>query len=112
MNCDPVNCKKDHHRYYSQLLVGEVYFVYVRVVSTYSICKELRDPISGARNPVRDEFDNSLHSDIKHFKMRNQQKINKYLTYWASDKKYLDLNFDLKTENSIGLIVCCFDWGP
>jgi hypothetical protein len=43
-------------------------FVSMRVVSTYSFCKELRDPISAARNPLSDEFDNSLDSDTQEVK--------------------------------------------
>jgi hypothetical protein len=46
----------------------EYMFVSMRVVSTYSFCKELRDPISAARNPLRDEFDNSLDSDTQEVK--------------------------------------------
>lgn len=29
--------------------------------STHRVCKDLKDPISGAKNPWRDEFDRSLY---------------------------------------------------
>lgn len=60
MYCYPMYCNI-HQDCYSKLLAGEVYYsIIMRVVSAYSFCKELRDPISGARNPVRDELDKFL----------------------------------------------------
>lgn len=41
--------------------------------STHRVCKDLKDPISGAKNPWRDEFDRSLYfENSRHLSVREQ----------------------------------------
>jgi hypothetical protein len=43
--------------------LGEIKIAVSWSDSTHRVCKDLRDPICGAKNPWRDEFDSSLYSE-------------------------------------------------
>jgi hypothetical protein len=48
--------------------LGEIKIAVSWSDSTHRVCKDLRDPICGAKNPWRDEFDSSLYSENnRHF---------------------------------------------